>query len=121
VVIGSLASRYSGQPSCRRRALRPSAVGLQQPHGLVGIGAERTAAVRHDLAAGRKLGQPRLELLDRDRPRAVDVPGLELLGGAHVDDHDIAGAQPGDRLFTADCIDLVAEVLAGGASATDTA
>ena len=56
----------------------------------MGVGAERAAAVGHDLAVGRQLGQPALELVDRDRARALDVPGLVLLGRAHVDEHDVA-------------------------------
>src|SRR5882724_8570658 len=55
--------------------------------GVVRVGAERAAAVGDDLTIGRQLGQALLELLDRDRARALDVPGLELLGGADVDEH----------------------------------
>ena len=64
-------------PPASRRALRPAA--LQPPDGLVGVGAERAAAVGHDLGVGRQLGQPALELVERDRARALDVPGRVLV------------------------------------------
>jgi hypothetical protein len=49
------------------------------------VRAVGAAAVRHDLAVGRQLAEPPLELVQRDRAGAVDVAGGELLGGAHVD------------------------------------
>src|SRR5205807_3156224 len=58
---------------------RVAAAGAQTAHGLVRERAQRAAAVRDDLAIGRQLGQPTLQLLERDRPRALDVTRLELL------------------------------------------
>src|SRR5215207_4745124 len=94
VLIVSAPSRRDGMlaPVCQP-PLRPAlleapclpAGGLQAAHGLVRVGAERAAAVRDDLAVGRQLGQAILELVDRDRARALDVPGLELLRRADVD------------------------------------
>src|SRR5947209_16527327 len=44
---------------------------LQAADSLVRVGAERAAAIRHDLTAGRKLGEALLELVQRNRTRAV--------------------------------------------------
>lgn len=71
-------------------------------HGFVGVGAERSAAVGDDLAVGGQLGEPVLQLLDRDRQGALDAPGFVLLRGAHVDEHDVAVAQPREQLVGAD-------------------
>src|SRR4051812_7622206 len=76
------------------QAPRGSPRRLEAAYGVVGVGAERAAAVGDDLAIGRQLGEALLELLDRDRARAVDVAGLELLAGADVDEHHVATAQP---------------------------
>src|SRR3954453_23412665 len=76
------------------QASRRAARRLQVADGVVGVGAERAAAVGHDLAVGRQLGEALLELLDRDRARAVDVAGLVLLGGAANGGPDGAAAQP---------------------------
>ena len=81
----------------------------------MGVGAERAAAVGHDLAVGRQLVEAPLELVERDRARALDVAGLELLGGPHVDEHHVAAGQPGEQLVAADRLDVLAEVLARGA------
>src|SRR5215217_5861266 len=88
---------------------------LQAADGVVRVGAERAAAVGDDLAVGRQLGEPVLELIDRDRARACDVTGLELLGRAHVYQYDVALAQPSDQLVASDRADVVAEVVACGA------
>jgi hypothetical protein len=80
---------------------------------VVRVGAEGAAAVGHDLAVGRQLGQAVLELGDRDRTRALDVPGGVLLAGADVDEHDVAAAQTLDELVAADLLDVLAQVLAG--------
>src|SRR4051794_8048143 len=88
------------------QASRRAARRLQVADGVVGVGAERAAAVGHDLAVGRQLGEALLELLDRDRARALDVPGRELLGRTHVDEHDVALAQPGYQLLAADGLDV---------------
>src|SRR5215216_4940405 len=87
---------------------------LEAADGVVRIGAEWAAAVGHDLAVGRQFGQAMLELIDRDGAGACDVAGLELLGRAHVDEHDVARAQPSDQLVASDRADVVAEVLARG-------
>src|SRR5215212_786498 len=62
----------------------------QLAHRLVGVGAERSSAVRDDLAVERQLGESLLELVERDRARTGDVAGLELLARADVDEHDLA-------------------------------
>src|SRR3989440_2281252 len=84
---------------------------LQAADGLVRVGAERAAAVSHDLTAGWKLGEALLELIERDRARAVDVPGGELLLRTDVDQDHVAAAEPGDELIAADRLDVVAEVV----------
>ena len=89
--------------------------GPQAPDGVVRVGAERAAAVGHDLAVGRQLGEPALELLERDRARALDVTGRELLRGTHVDQHDVATREPLEQLLAIDRVDLLAEVVARGA------
>ena len=43
------------------------------------------------------------------------MSGGVLLGGAHVDEHDVAGAQSSDEFFSADRFDVFSEVVAGGA------
>ena len=78
------------------------------------VGAERAAAVGHDLAVGGQLGQPALELVERDRAGALDVAGLVLLHGTDIDEHDVA-AEAVDQLVAADRVDLLAEVVARGA------
>src|SRR5215218_3031930 len=85
------------------------------PYRLVGVCAERAAAVRHDLSVAGQLGEAVLELLERDRARAADVARLELLRRADVDEHDLAGPEPGDQLVAPDRLDVLAEVVARGA------
>ena len=87
---------------------------LQPADRLVRVGAERAAAVGDDLAVGGQLGEPLLELVERDRARALDVAGRELLRRAHVDEHDRRRAEPRDQLVAADRLDVLAEVLARG-------
>ena len=82
--------------------------GLQAPDRLVCEGAEGAAAVRDDFTVGRQLGEAPLELAQRDGARSLDVSGRELLGRAHVDEHDIAAAEPLDQLLAADRLDLFA-------------
>ena len=79
------------------------------------VGAERAAAVRHDLTVSRQLSQPLLKLIQRDRPRTVDVAGGELLLGTHVNQDHIAAAEPRDELLATDRLDVLAEVVARGA------
>ena len=79
------------------------------------VRAERAPAVGDDLGIVRKLREALLELLDRDRARAVDVAGGVLLAGAHVHEHDVAPREPGAELRAADALDVLAEVVAGGA------
>ena len=105
-------SFHSGQPSVKRRACGRC---LQAPHRLVGIRAERAAAVGDDLGVGRQLGEPALELRERDRARALDVPGLVLDLGAHVDEHDVTAREPFEQPLAVDRVDVLAEVVARGA------
>src|ERR1700682_5737971 len=88
---------------------------LQLAHRLVCVGAEWAAAVGDDLAVGGQLGDPPLELGERDRTRAVDVTGGELLLGAHVDEHHVTTLQALDELLAANRLDWVAEVIARSA------
>src|SRR4051812_11219369 len=96
------------------QAPRRPARRAQAADGVVGVGAERAAAVGHDLMIGRQLGEALLELFDRDRSGTLDVAGLELLGGADVDEDDVAATQPLDQLVATDRIDVVAKVVASG-------
>src|SRR3954447_1756262 len=109
-------ARPAGEPPLGPAVLqapRGSSGRVKAADGVVGVGAERAAAVGHDLAVGGQLGESLLELFDGDRSGAVDVAGLELLAGADVDEHDVALAQPCDELVAADRIDVVAEVVPG--------
>ena len=54
----------------------------QAADGVVGVGAERAAAVGHHLSVGRQLGKSILELFERDRSRILDVASGELLSRA---------------------------------------
>src|SRR5256885_13897672 len=90
--FGPLAASRAGEPPLGPAVLqapRGSPGRLEAADGVVGVGAERAAAVGHDLAIGGQLGEALLELVDRDRAGPVDVAGLELLGGADVDEHDV--------------------------------
>ena len=51
----------------------------------------------------------------RDRARALDVAGRELLGGADVDQHGPAAGEALAQLVAVDRLDLLAEVSARGA------
>src|SRR5215207_990834 len=112
--LGRLGCEPPFRPALLEAARLPTC-GLETADGVVCVGAEWPAAVGHDFAVGRQLGQAMLELIDRDRARARDVAGLELLGRAHVDEHDVALAQPRGQLVASDRADVVAEVLARGA------
>jgi len=59
---------------------------FQSSHRVIGVHTERSAAVRHNLAVGRKLGQPLLKLIERDRARAIYVAGGDRLGVGGVAD-----------------------------------
>ena len=87
----------------------------QDADGLVGVGAERTAAVGDDLALLRQLGEPPFQLVMWDRARAVDVAGGELVRRAHVDQHGVAARETLAQLVAVDRLDLLAEVVARGA------
>jgi hypothetical protein len=78
------------------------------------IRAERAAAVRDHLSVAGDLVEAALELLDWDRQRAVDVAGIELLGGPDVDEHHVAVGHTGEQLVAADRLDLVPEEVARG-------
>jgi hypothetical protein len=58
----------------------------------MGIGAEGTAAISDDLLIGREVGHAFLKLVERDRLGPFDVTGVELLGGANVDQDHVAAA-----------------------------
>src|SRR5262249_27113224 len=77
--------------------------------------AERPAAVGDYLAAPGKLIESLLELVDRDRSGAFDVPGVELVAGANVDEDDVVAAHPLQKLVAVDALDLLAEIVAGRA------
>ena len=49
------------------------------------------------------------------RLEGADDEELFRLAREHIDQDDIALAQPGDQLVAPDCVNLVAEVLARGA------
>ena len=51
----------------------------QLPDRLMGVRAERPAAVGDDLQIGWQLGEPLFQLIDRNRPGSFDVARLELL------------------------------------------
>src|SRR6266480_651342 len=77
--------------------------GLRQlAHRLVCECAERSAAVGDDLAIAGQLREVLVELLDGDRARALDVPGLVLLLRANVDQDCVAARQPFAELLPAD-------------------
>ena len=111
---GGSASRHSGQPSSSRRAARPAA--SQPPDGLVGVGAERAAAVGDDLAVGRAA---------RPAARSSSSSGIERAPSMWPASNSSAGrtststtsprAQPLEQLVAADRLDVLAEVVARGA------
>jgi len=79
----------------------------------VRIRAEWPPAVGHHFAICGQLGKPPLEVFEGDGAGTVDVPRLELLRGAHVDEHDIPLAQTGDQLLAPDRVDVFTEILPG--------
>src|SRR2546421_8390991 len=83
----------------------------QPAHRLVGEGAERSAAVSDDFAIGGQLRETLVELLERYRAGAVDVPRGVLLLRTHVDQHSIASGQSFAQLHAPDHLDVVAEVV----------
>src|SRR6266540_4123699 len=122
----SLSPRSYGVGTCfgpsRERPLGPTILqapsapprGLKATDGLVRVGAERATAIRDDLPARRQLGQAVLELPDGDGLRALDVPRLELLVRANVNQNHVALAHPGDQLIAADRVHLFSQVVARG-------
>src|SRR5436190_10690505 len=78
---------------------------------VMGHDAEGPAAVGNHLAALGQLVQALLQLIDRDRPRALNVPGLELLVGADVENNDIAASHTLQELGAIDGLDLLTEVI----------
>ena len=87
----------------------------QAANRLVRVDAVGAAAVGDHLRVVRNLGQTSLELVERHRSRALDMSGSELDPRADVDDHDLAAAKPLGELGAPDRLDLLAEVVAGGA------
>jgi hypothetical protein len=57
--------------------------------GLRGEGAVRASAVGHHLLIPGHLGESLLELFQRDRDRAGNVTGRELLGWPDVDQEQL--------------------------------
>ena len=111
--------RFGACPRAATRAsppqaprLRPSPAGGGRPRARTRRTGRGSTPRPRDRPAARPAA---LELFDRDRPRARDVAGLVLLGGADVDEHDVALAQACDQLVAADRVDVVAEVVACGA------
>ena len=96
------------------QAPRRAAGGLQTADRLVRIGAQRAAAVGDDLAVRRQVGETLLELVERDRTRALDVTGRVLLRRPHVDEHDLAASEACDQLVASDRLDVLTEVVPGG-------
>ena len=81
----------------------------------MGVDAVGAAAVGHHLGIVAEAPQA-----DARAPRAGQSgrPGCarrELDARSHVDHHDVAAVEPGEKLLAADCLDLVAQVVAGGA------
>ena len=64
--------------------------GLEAVNGLVSHHAERAATVGDDLAIAGELVEVPLQLGEWDGPGTLDVTGLELVGGADVDDDNVA-------------------------------
>src|SRR5919106_6756387 len=75
------------------------------------VGAERAAAIGHDLMPARQLGEPALELVERNRARPVDMPRGVLRLGSYVDEDDVTPGHSRHELVAADGLDLAAEVL----------
>jgi hypothetical protein len=78
---------------------------------LVSVGAERAAAIRHDLVVGGQLGEALLELRYRYGARSIYVAGVELFARPDVDEDDLACAHAGEELVWADRVDLGPEIL----------
>src|SRR5947208_5265384 len=90
-----------------------SVAGLRQlAHRLVCECAEGSAAVGDDLAVAGQIRKVLVELLDGDRARALDMPGLVLLLRANIDQDRVAPRQPLAQLLPADHLDVLAEVIA---------
>src|SRR5687767_14548479 len=79
------------------------------------VRAEGAAAVRDHFEAGRQFPEPAVELIEGNRASPRDVPGVELLLRAHVDEYDVAAPQPLTQLVPADAVDILAEIVGGGA------
>jgi hypothetical protein len=82
---------------------------------LVGVGAERAAAVGDDLAVRGSFRESLFEFGERDGAGTVDVSSVKFFAGSDVDEYDFAGAHAGDEFLAADRVDLGSEVVAGGA------
>src|SRR5690349_8906919 len=96
-------------------AAGPDSRAVKPADGLVRVRAKWTAAIGHDLAVYGQLGEPLLELVERDRARAVDVPGGVFLRGADVEHEDVTAGQALAQLVAVDRLDVGAEVGARGA------
>ena len=87
-VLSYRLSCHSGQPSSSPRAVRPAA---ESSDGLVGKRRKGLGSRRRPRSIGRQLGAA-------GSSASIGSPspdtGLELLGRANVDEHDVAVAQP---------------------------
>ena len=81
----------------------------------MGVGAEGAAAVGDHILIGRKLGEPFVQLVERDRSGAIDVTRVELLRRANVDQDHLTGAQPPAQLLAPDALNLLTEIGTRGA------
>src|SRR4051794_32208450 len=86
----------------------------QAPHCVMGVRAERPAAVGHDFLIRRELGEAALQFIERDRAGALDVTRIEFFRRANVDQHHVTAPQPSPQLLAPDALDLLAEIGARG-------
>jgi hypothetical protein len=73
--------------------------------------AEGAAAVGDHLVIAGELVEVLLQLGKRNGAGTLDVTGIELVGGADVDDDDVATPQSLEQLIAAYALDLLAEVI----------
>src|SRR6266511_578199 len=103
--------RQAGQPPLGHAVDQPAggeALGPQPLDRLGGEHAVGAAAVGDDPGPLRQPRQGSLQLVQRDRQRARDVPGDKLLRRAHVEDHHVAAGGALHQLGAADRLQGVA-------------
>src|SRR5829696_7673504 len=109
---------YRCKPPLGPALLEPTGVDagpIEAMDGLVSVGAERATAVSDHLAVPRQLLQPLLQLVDRDRQCAGNVPRGVLLRRPNVDQHDFLPGQSVPQLVAVDLLDVLAEIIPRGA------